>query len=217
MKENTTIKEVTDNGDYFTIETEERCCFGFSKTHGVTPKAGDAIIVHTKNGSTIRGIDLNGKKIFYKTDEDLEKEHKEWCDNNKKEKEAKFIEDKASLDASYNALPKCFKERIDKFRTNNPNFRVEYEGYEMFCCEEAIVIAKACKTAKGLREFQDMKHAEQVKFIPELSKEHSGNTFGASCSLAFWYLILPENVTKMHGALANLVGSEEYGCVPKKK
>lgn len=48
-----------------------------------------------------------------------------------------------------------------------------------------------------------------------ISEGHSGNTFGMACRLAYLYLTEPENVIKLHGALAPLVGSKEYGCVPR--
>ena len=113
------------------------------------------------------------------------------------------------------SLPKCFQERIDKFRTNNDRFRIDYESYEVFCCEQAVVIANACKTPEEIQVFASKKWDEQLKQVPELSDGHSGNTFGASCHLAHWYLSNPENVIKMHGALSPLVGSDEYGDVAR--
>jgi len=217
MTENLTIKEVTKQKDYFSISTKEGSGFGFPTKYKVTPKVGDRITLHCVNGSSIRGIDLNGKKVFYKSDEQLEQEHKEYCDKAKKDKLKRFKKDKPRLDKSYKALPKCFQERIDKFRNNNPEFRVEFESYEMFCCEQAVEIAKACKTIENIDKFKNLEWDEQKKMVKKLDDGHSGNTFGCSCSLAYWFLKEQENVIKMHGALAPLVGSEEYGCVPKKK
>lgn len=171
--------------------------------------------METKNGSTIRGIELNGVKVFYKTDEDLEREHKEFCAKMKTDRQDEFAREKDSLDAKYNALPQVFKERIDKFRSNNADFRVEYESYEMFCCEQAVEIANALQTKEAIKEFADLGWEEQVKKVPNLDGGHSGNTFGMSCKLAYWYLDNPENVTKAHGSLSVLVGSEEYGDVAK--
>lgn len=213
--EKSTIKEVHDSEDYYSIHTEDGMGFGLEKKYGVVPKEGDTVEVHSVNGSTIRAVDINGKRVFYKTDEDLDREHKEWCASNQKRKEEAFEKEKASLDAKYEALPKVFKDRIDKFRANNPKFRVDFEGYEMFTCEQAVVIADALKTKEALEEFKNLDWAEQKAKVPLLDEGHSGNTFGCACALAYWYLEQPENVTKMYGALAPLVGSEEYGCVPK--
>lgn len=215
MTENLIVKDVAEDEDSYTVVSECGTGFGLSKKYNVAPKEGDVIALHVVNGSTIRGCELNGVQVFYKTDEDLDREHKEFCAKMKSEREEEFKRSKDSLDAKYNALPQVFKESIDKFRKNNPNFRVEYESYEMFCCEQAIEIANALKTKEVIQEFHHLPWEEQVEKVPNLSLEHSGNTFEASCKLAYWYLENPENVTKLHGSLSPLVGSEEYGDVPK--
>ncbi len=86
----------------------------------------------------------------------------------------------------------------------------------MFCCEQAIIIAKSCKTPDAVAKFQKLDWKEQKEMVKKLDDGHSGNTFGASCALAYWYLQQPENVVKMRGSLATLVGSKEYGDIPKK-
>lgn len=215
-QETRTITEVTDGKEMMTISTGGMCC-GLYKKYGVTPKVGDELTVHTKGGSfgTIRGMDLNGKKIFWKTDKELEDERIEWLRKNEEEKQQKFKDNVAEMDRQYNALPKCFQERIDKFRANNDRFRIDYEGYEVFCCEQAVEIAKGCKTAAAVKKFSKLKWEQQLKKVPKLSDGHSGNTFGASVHLAYWFLEQPDNVVKMHGALSPLVGSKEYGDVEK--
>ena len=214
MSETEIIESVTKSDGYYNIQTKSSG-FGLELKYGVEPKKGDTVEVEVTNGSTIRGVKLNGVKVFYKTDEDLAREHKEWCENNKKRQLEEFEKEKDSLDAKYNALPKVFQERIDKFRANNPKFRVEYESYEMFCCEQAVEIANALQTKEAIKEFADLDWKEQVKKVPNLDGGHSGNTFGMSCRLAYWYLDNPENVAKEHGSLSVLVGSEEYGDVAK--
>lgn len=215
-QETNTITEVRESSDWFEILCGCQGC-GLKKEYGITPKVGDSLTVHTKGGAfgTIRGMDLNGKQIFWKTDEDLETERLEWLRKNEEEKQQRYKDNVATMDEQYNALPKCFQERIDKFRANNDRFRIDYESYELFCCEQAIVIANGCKTTEGIKEFADKKWDEQLKQVPELSDGHSGNTFGAACHLAYWYLSNPENVVKMHGALSPLVGSDEYGDVAR--
>jgi hypothetical protein len=215
-QETRTITEVTDGKEMMTISTGGMCC-GLYKKYGVTPKVGDELTVHTKGSSfgTIRGMDLNGKKIFWKADKELEAERVEWLRKNEEEKQQKFKDNVAELDKQYDALPKCFKERIYKFRANNDRFRIDYEGYELFCCEQAIAIANGCKTPEMVQEFGKKEWAEQLLQVPELSDGHSGNTFGASCKLAFLYLSNPENVQKVNGSLSPLVGSVEYGEVAR--
>lgn len=123
---------------------------------------------------------------------------------------------RSELDAKYDALPDIFKRRIDKFRANNPDFRWEYEGYEMFCCTQAVAFAGALKTIQALDAWRALDWKEQREQVPAMDDGHSGNTFGAACALAALYLSRPDDVVRLHGALAPLVGSEEYGCVPKK-
>ena len=213
-QETNVITEVTESEDYYSISQDGKCC-GLKKEYGVKPKVGDKLTVHTKGGSfgTIRGMDLNGNKIFWKTDEDLESERVEWLRENEEDKQQKYKDNVVEMDKQYNALPKCFKERIDKFRANNDRFRIDYESYELFCCDQAILIAKACKTKEEVQAFKVKDWDKQLKQVKALSDGHSGNTFGTACALAYWYLEQPENVVKMHGALSPLVGSEEYGDV----
>lgn len=213
-QETNEITNVRESEDWFEISQGGMCC-GLKKEYGVIPKVGDMLTVHTKGGSfgTIRGMDLNGKRIFWKTDKQLEDSRKKWLADHEEKKQRDFIENKDKMDEQYNSLPDCFKKRIDKFRSNNERFRIDFESYELFCCEQAVLIADACKTKEGVQKFKDQKWDEQMKLVPGLSDGHSGNTFGCACSLAYWYLEQPENVVKMHGALSPLVGSKEYGDV----
>ncbi len=211
-QETNVITEVTESKDYFSISQGGMCC-GLKKEYGVKPKVGDKLTVHTKGSSfgTIRGMYLNGKKIFWKTDEDLEAERLEWLRKNEEEKQQKYKDNVAEMDKQYNDLPKCFQTRIDKFRTNNERFRIDYESYELFCCEQAILIANACKTKAEIQAFKGKTWEKQLKQVKGLSDGHSGNTFGAACALAYWYLEQPDNVVNVLGALSPLVGSKEYG------
>lgn len=49
--------------------------------------------------------------------------------------------------------------------------------------------------------------------VTGLSDGHSGNTAGAAFALARLYIESPEYVSKMHGSLSVLVGSQEYGDI----
>jgi len=116
---------------------------------------------------------------------------------------------KDSLDADYESLPQIFKNRIYQFRTLNPEFRVKYESYEMFCCKEAVKISAAFSTSEEIDSFAKLSHEEQIKSV-QLGDGHSGNTFAFACFLAKTYIDSPNYITKINGALAPLVGSEEY-------
>lgn len=113
-------------------------------------------------------------------------------------------------DAKIAAMPKFFRERIERFRKVMPGFR--HEDYEVFCCEQAILFAEKLQTPEALSAFSQCSPEEQMKIVPGLSKEHSGNTFGQALKLAHISLKEPELLLKMHGACCMLVGCEEYGC-----
>ena len=209
------IKEITESDDYYSILTDQSMVFGFAKKYGVKPKVGDRIKTYSTRGSEIRGVDLNGVRVFYESDEELERERKEWLANNEREKQDSFQKNKAQMDADYETLPENFRKRIDRFRANNDRFRVDYEGYEVFCCKEALKIAAACGTPEKVQEFARAKWEEQKKIVPDLSDGHSGNTFGCACQLAYIHLKWPERIHEPHGALSPLVGSAEYGDMAK--
>lgn len=216
-QETRTITEVKSHKDWYWI-SQDSLCVGLKKKYGVTPKVGDKLTTHTKGGTfgTIRGMDLNGVKVFWYTDEELEANRIEWLRKNEEDKQKKFKDSVAEMDKQYEALPECFRKRIDKYRQNNDRFRIDYESYELFCCEQAVIIANGCKTIGVIKKFITLPWDEQKKMIPELDEGHSGNTFGAACSLAHWYLKNPVNVVRMHGSIAPLVGSAEYGDEPQE-
>jgi hypothetical protein len=125
---------------------------------------------------------------------------------------AEFEKNKAKLDAQYQALPEVFQRRIDRFRTNNPDFRWKFEEYEILVCSQAVVIADALKTPEKISSWKSMGFKKQKRLVPGLSDGHSGNTFNAACFLATVYLEQPERVLEQHGAMVPLVGCKEYGC-----
>lgn len=205
------VESVSVSDDFISISTTSSTGFGLDTKYGVLPEVGDTITLYTKNYSLIRGMDLNGVEIFYKTDEDLEFERAKWLFEENERKQKSFAKNQKKMDKQYFKLPKIFQQRIDRFRANNPTFRVDYESYELFCCEQAVIIAKACKTPEAVQEFYKKGFDEQIKQVKKISKDHSGNTFGCSVNLAYWYLQEEPIVAKLHGALSPLVGSEAYG------
>lgn len=217
MEEFVIVKKVTSSNKYWDISSESGTCFGLKKKYKVKPKVGDEITLHTKNFSLIRGMDLNGEIIFYKTDAQLEVHRIKEQLKYKKQKEEQFKKEEKGLNESYDKLPKIFQERIDRFRKNNPDFRIDYESYEMFCCKQAIEIANGCKTKEKVQEFSKLNWNDQKKMVKKLDDGHSGNTFSASVQLAYLYLNNEEDVKKMHGSLSTLVGSKEYGDIEKNE
>lgn len=214
MSETMKITEVTESDEWYYLMCDGTGT-GLKKKHGLIPSVGDELTIHYVNGpfTQIRGMDVNGVRAFYKTDEELEAHRINQKAKYEQDQRDEFEKNKEELDRQYDGLPDVFKARIDRFRANNPNFRVEYERYEMFCCTEAVKIAEACKTPDEVKAFKDKSYEEQRSVIDE---GHSGNTFGCAVSLAYIYLSEPESVAKVHGALSPLVGSEAYGDVKQE-
>ena len=213
ITEKAKIEGVDELDDSYSILLDNSTGFMLNKKYEYVPQIGDEIELFG-NGARIRGISANSKMVFYKSDEQLEQERKEWLENNEKEKEKRFEEQKEEMDKDYESLPVEFQRRIDRFRKNNPRFRVDYESYELFCCKEAVKIAGALKTPKAIVKFKKLKYDKQKKMVA-ISDDHSGNTFGCAVMLAYWYVKEKENVVKMHGALSPLVGNEAYGDIEK--
>jgi hypothetical protein len=182
------------------------------------PQVGDVIALYTHRGSMIRGIDLRGKPLFYKTEAELEVEYEEWVAARKERQRKDFEKNRRRLDREFAALPDVFQRRISWFRAWNPDFRSEHEAYEMSCCTDAVKIAAAMKTEKGVMRFRKMSYKKQRELVPDLYDGHSGNSFGMACTLAEVYLKDPLLVIAMHGALVVICGCDEYGCAhPRPK
>lgn len=106
--------------------------------------------------------------------------------------EADF-ENKARLDKRYGNLPKIFQQRIDKFRKDDPDFRRTEVGedYEMFCCEQAVIISQFLIKNMGknqafvaAKNFFNMSWDQRKKLFPKLDDQHTNHTIGRSLSLA---------------------------------
>jgi hypothetical protein len=165
-------------------------------------------------GSIVRGMFLDGQRVYYRTEAEQDAKNKQDAEAYDQSQRDRFEKDRAEMDRRYEALPEIFRKRLDKFRRNNPDFRWKFEGYELYTCEQAVVIATALKTPKAIEDFARAEWDRQKELVPGLDDGHSGNTFGMACLLAHDFVSKPANVEARHGALAVLVGSEEYGCVP---
>ena len=209
------------------------------KETSVVPKTGQ-LARYYGNGNQVRGIDLDGKNCRYKTEEQSRNEHKQWVLDQEKREKLAFENGKTLLDKHYKELPTVYKKRFDKFRSNNPDFRWKYESSEMDLCRQSIV------TAKFIHEKLESKHAigrvpkkekesyallvgqtldwlaklptkKMMELIPGYSGDHSGNSFWHMMRLAFAYLTDKDKIVQMRGWLSVIVGSEEFGDVPRNR
>lgn len=211
------IEKVGNCGDFWEILMSSGWSFALEKSQNTyKPKVGDKIRLYGKGaGFSIRGAVIEGNVFFYMTHTEQEQKHADDIAKHNLERQEAFEKNKSTIDAKFEALPDIFKKRILKFRNANPEFRVKYEAYEMFCCEEAIKIAKALKTPDAIIEWNKLSFEEQRKIV-DIDDGHSNNTFGCARTLAYMYVSPnPEHVVDVHGGMAILVGCEEYGCHKK--
>lgn len=193
--------------------TDGSMCFFLQKPSPVTPETGQIVRCYGRFGYPVRGIFLNGVKSFYRTPAEQDEIHRKWCEEQERKRKEEFEKNREDMDRRVAALPEVFQRRIQKFRDNNPDFRWEYEPYELFTCEQAVLIANALRTPEKVKEYHDLPWEKQKELVPGLDDGHSGNTFGCACLLAHHYLTHQENVYREHGALVPLVGCIKYGCV----
>jgi hypothetical protein len=185
------------------------------------PMVGDRVRYFGRGvGYSVRGVVLFPKTggmplvVRYKTADEETAAQEQESRNQEAKREQEFQTERADRDRRIDALPEIFRKRMFKFQQDGGlAYRRDYEPYELFTVEQAVVIAKALKTEDAIRAFHRMGTWEAQKAaVPNISGDHSGNTFGCACVLALAYVANPEFVVKMHGALTPLVGCEAYGC-----
>lgn len=205
------IQKVTESEESYGIEVPGGG-FGLSKQYGAVPKPGDQFKLYT-HGTLVRGLDLNGERVFYKDDFHLEAERLLYVAEHKAKQIRDFLKEREKHDRNYETLPEIFRKRVDRFReAGGAEWRWEFEPYEVFCCQQAVALARAMETKERLEAWHQLEPEAQKAQFPDLDDGHSGNTFGTMYRLAYWFLTEQDNVIHEHGALAPLVGCDEYGC-----
>lgn len=209
------VKSVKEYETGYDITLGESTGFVLSKEQlgDVDPPAvGDQLTLYTRGWSWIRGVDLRGEPLYYKTDAELEAEQIESVRQREAKMREEFGRNEAELDAKFDSLPPVFQRRVQWFRDHAENFRWEHEAYELSSCIDAVKIAEAMKTPEAVREFGGMDWDKQREAVPDLFDGHSGNSFQVAVRLAWSYLTEPLLVVAEHGALTPLTGCEDYGC-----
>lgn len=181
-------------------------------TRGVVPRIGDLYRFYGDSWGPNRGRAIAGQVLWYETPEEhRDRTLRELAERKRLERERFYASEHDDYVQRRDALPEVFRERITKREANNPDFDWEYGQYELFCCEQALLIANALGTVEAIETFYGQDWDQQKQTVPGLDEGHSGNTFGCACSLARWYLANPSQVPLMYGALSPLVGSAAYG------
>lgn len=153
----TIVTEATPykEGGGFTLTHEGGTSFGYSHPKGIAaPEVGDRIRVWDPPllGNRVRGLALRGTVLFYRTEEETRARDEADAAKENRERKRKYEEEeKAEFQKRYEALPEAFQRRLDKYRNGpNPDFGWEYEGYELFCCEQAVVYAEEARRVVGV-------------------------------------------------------------------
>lgn len=182
----------------------------------VTPIVGEIARLYGKGfGYVVRGIIIEGRVYKYLTEEQEKERHAGWVADEQAKRARESERERTSRDARRAALPEALQQRCAVFEARNPDWRRDYESYELFVCEEAARLAAHFGSDfEALVDFSNTKSAdEQRKILPGLKlDEHSGNTWMAAVGLARRLMADPKLVKGAHGALCTLVGCTDYGC-----
>jgi hypothetical protein len=94
---------------------------------GPEVKAGDTVWIYDGGrggwGSERHGWALNGEIVEWKTPLERVAERLNWLADNDRRKREAFVEERTKLNADFASLPTPLKERIERFRVENPDFR----------------------------------------------------------------------------------------------
>lgn len=205
------ISDVTQHGGGLALSFSDSTGIGVEKCE-TPPKVGQTARLYGRGlGYPVRGIVVEGNVLYYRTPEQETQHRQSLSAKHVADKRAKFEERRAQLDAAYRDLHPAFKARLDKFRSSNPNFRWEFEAYEMSCCTDAQNISSKLRTVEAIDEWLKLPFERQKEQV-SIFDGHSGNSFGCAVHLAKLFLDDPKNVILAHGALTPLVGCKDYGC-----
>jgi hypothetical protein len=197
------VEPPTEPGGYWFAQADG-VGTGFKMPEGRELKVGDTVRLYGPEFGTRHGFAVNGELIEWKTPWERLADDVAYAAAADREDRERFDADHQRLDAIYEGLPAPLKRRIDRFRAEDPTFRMRSEAYEMAAVGDAPKIARALAAQHGwdltadlkataveddeieraIRAFWDLDYAEQRRLVPDLDDGHSGNTFGGACSLA---------------------------------
>lgn len=209
------IASISEGKNYWSVTTTESTGFGINKAFKAEPKVGMKVRTYGSFCSPIRGIILDGKILFYRTQAEQNELHSKSVQIDQIKRKRKFTLNRVALRARIKRLPKHFQQRIARFDRNNPDFCWESLDYELFCCEQAVVIAGALSNEERVNGFCKLTWQAQKRTVPGLDDGHSGNTFAVAAGLAALHLKSPKLVISSHGALCALAGCDRYGCISR--
>lgn len=209
-RDDTTIERVDEcKGGWTITRADHWSCF-VGAEYGIEPKVGDHFT--SWGGTFMRGMAINDHVLYYRTRAEQDIENEKERARMKADRVAEYEGKRATYDAKVAALPVPLRARVEAFRAFKPEWRWDYEPYELACCEEAARLAAHFKTGDALKAFSSLGYDAQKAEYPEMDDGHSGNTWSMSIRLAWLLCEKPDLLVKEHGAMCPLVGCEDYGC-----
>lgn len=184
---------------------------GLIESPDIEPKVGDEFTYWGSKFGPRRGFAINGVVVEYMTKEQQQEQWERENEKRRLKQKKEYAEALESNNERISKLPDVFQDRIELFREYSPDWGYLYEGYELFCCEEAMRLAEAFPTEEALVAFAELDYNGQQEAFAS-SDQHSGNTWGSSMLYARVYLTDPESIPLLHGAMCPLVGCKDYGC-----
>jgi len=176
-------------------------------------------------GYPVRGFAVEAAEglrvYYYQTSDQAEAQRKQRLEEDTKKRVLDYLEKKGEYRARINALPAEFQDRINRFEAHcgGVTWMAEFLPYELFVAEEAVkLISYFGKSGSPTpKEFYDYPYEVQMSSLPDvglppLSRDHSGNTFGAALQQAQIYMDKPEIIPFAHAAIHGLIGCEKAGC-----
>lgn len=208
------LTEVTASDDGWSLHFDGMGIFCPKDQCAQEPVVGEVARLYGRGfGYTVRGIIIEGRVYKYLTEAQEQQRHVDWVDAQKRERAETLERERSSRNARRAALPEALRERLDTFENRNPDWRREFEPYELMVCEDAARLAAHFgNDTAALDVFKDKPWAEQKALIPAIGDGHSGNSWGCAVGLAHRLMLGPTFVRGAHGALCPLVGCTEYGC-----
>lgn len=191
-----TVREIGENS----IEYDSGVGHGlFDEMRGVV-EVGDEIELETRGLSLITGVRRDGVWLFRKTDEDLDREHREVIERNQRQREDLLDKMRDEWQARTDALPDWVRVRIDKF-AESPLFERDGWGYELTVAELAVMYA----------ELDEPDMYSTTPAIDEYAEREgtSGNQHGCAAALAKMHL-RGESLAGTVSALTPLTGAPYY-------
>jgi len=201
-------------GGWTVTTTEGWSLFVTDEHEKVAPLPGEVARYYGQGvGYSVRGVVIEGRTYRYLSQKEAEDEAESRARESEREDREKSIAGRAEFDARVARLPEPLRLRMEGFLATGEAWGPKCGNYELFCCEQAALIAEAMKTGEAVKEFHKADYKRQRELVPGLDDGHSGNTFGTACMLAHALIEAPGNVPAYHGALCPLLGCEGAGCM----